>query len=71
MHTHLLEKEHQLSSIDYNNQNDSLELFDNKKSQKELRGLINKYDPKTEGVIILITKSNATWFITCKLKSKN
>jgi hypothetical protein len=45
-----------------------LDLFDNKKSRKDLAKLIDNYDPKIQGNLILITKSNATWFVTVKLK---
>ncbi len=58
-----------LSCIDYNNKDQSLDLFDNRKSRKDLSKLINNYDPKKQGILILITKSNATWFLTIKLKS--
>ena len=35
--------------------------------------LIDNYDPKSEGIMVLITESNAnaTWFVTIKLKSKS
>ncbi len=72
VHTFLLEKNHQVSSTDYRTKNQSLFLFDNKNSKEELRELIDNYDPKTEGVLILITQpDNATWFFTFKLKSKS
>ena len=59
----------QLSCIDYDNKDQSLDLFDNKKSRKDLEKLIDNYDPKNQGILILITKSNATWFVTVKLTS--
>ena len=73
VHTFLLFKEnYQVTSTDYRTKNQSLFLFGNKKSKEELRELIDNYDPKTEGVLILITQpDNATWFITFKLKSKS
>jgi len=58
-----------LSCIDYNNKDQSLDLFDNRKSRKDLSKLIDNYDPKNQGILILITKSNATWFLTIKFKS--
>jgi len=71
VHTFLLEENHQVTSTDYRTKNQSLFLFDNKKSKEDLQKLIDNYDPKTEGVLILITQpDNATWFITFKLKSK-
>jgi hypothetical protein len=60
----------QLSCIDYNTEDESLALFEDKKSRSDLRKLINNYDPKKQGVLVLITKSTATWFITVNLKSK-
>jgi len=56
--TFLLEGNSQISSTDYNNRNESLALFDSAKSRKDLKKLINNYDPKTEGILILITQSN-------------
>ena len=61
----------QLSCIDYNNREQSLDLFDNKKSRKDIAKLIDSYDPKIQGVLILITISNATWFVTVKLKYRH
>lgn len=54
----------QLSCVDYNTKDQGLDLFDNKKSCKELAKLIDNYDPKNQGILILITKLNATWFVT-------
>jgi len=59
----------QLSCIDYNTRDQSLDLFDNKKSRRDHAKLIDSYDPKIQGILILITISNATWFVTVKLKS--
>jgi len=68
--TFLLEGNTQISSTNYNNRNESLALFDDTNSRKELKELIDNYDPKTEGILVLITQAdNASWFITVKLKS--
>ena len=61
----------QLSCIDYNTRDQSLDLFDNKKSRKDLANLIDNYDPKIQGILILITRSNATWFVTVRFKNRN
>ena len=61
----------QLSCIDYNTRNQSLDLFDNKKSRNDLAKLIDNYDPKIQGILVLITRSNATWFVTVKFKNRN
>jgi len=68
--TFLLEGNSQISSTNYNNKNESLALFDTANSREDLRKLIDNYNPKTEGILILITQpNNASWFITVKLKS--
>jgi hypothetical protein len=61
----------QLSCIDYNTRDQSLDLFDNKKSRKDLAKLIDNYDPKIQGILVLITRSNATWFVTVRFKNRN
>jgi hypothetical protein len=69
-YTYLLEIDHKLSPIDYNTKVQSIDLFDNKKSRQKLSMLIDNYDPRTEGIMMVISKSNATWFVTVKLRSK-
>lgn len=73
MYTSLVNSGHKLNDIDYNTKSESLFLFDNSKSRKELSVLIDNYNPNTEGIMVLITESNAnaTWFVTVKLKSKS
>jgi hypothetical protein len=61
----------QLSCIDYNTRDQSLDLFDNKKSRRDIAKLIDSYDPKNQGILILITRSDATWFVTIKLKYRH
>ncbi len=69
--TCLLEGNPQISSTAYNNRNESLALFDTANSRKDLKELIDNYDPKTAGILILITQANnASWFITVKLLKK-
>lgn len=58
-----------LSESDYQKTVDALDMFDNPNSHDDLSRLINKYNPKTEGIIIVITSSDATWFVTAKLKT--
>ena len=57
---------HKFSSLDYNNRNDSLAMFDTEEGKKKLSELIDNYNPEAEGIIMLITKSRATWFATFK-----
>jgi len=59
----------QLSCIDYNAKAQSLDLFDNRKSRKDIEKLIDNYDPNHQGILLLITKSNTTCFVTIQLKS--
>ncbi len=57
------------SDIDYRNKEEILDVFDAPSSHAELGQMIDNYDPKTEGIMTLITSySNATFFVTCKLK---
>ena len=69
VHTTFLDTNHKFNSIDYHNKKESLDLFDDEKSRQDLKDLIKSYDPKNEGILILITKSSATWFVTVKLNS--
>jgi len=57
------------SKIDYRTKEEILEVFDAPSSHAELEQMIDSYDPKTEGIMTLITSySNATFFVTFKLK---
>jgi hypothetical protein len=73
VHTHLLEAGHRPSTIDYHTKKQSLNLFDAKNSKRQIADMIDGYDPKSEGILVLITSAtgNATWFITVKLKSRS
>jgi hypothetical protein len=52
----------------YRTEEEALDLFDNEMSKIDLKKMVREYEPKKEGILVLITKSNATWFVTCKLK---
>ena len=67
LHTSAVERNLPMSSVDYNKKNESLDLFDNGNSRFELRKLIDTYNPTFEGILILISESSATWFVTVKL----
>ena len=57
------------SKIDYRTKSEILDVFDTLHSHTELEKMIDTYDPKTEGIMTLITSySNATFFVTFKLK---
>jgi hypothetical protein len=54
---------------DYRTKKGILDLFDDPASRKQLERMINIYDQEDEGILALITNySNATFFITVKLK---
>ena len=57
-----------LLESDYKKMADALDMFDDPESYGDLSKLINKYNPKTEAIIIVVTSSNATWFVTVELK---
>lgn len=73
VHTHLLAIGTRPSMIDYHTRKQSLDLFDSKNSKHQLAEMIDRYDPGSQGVLVLITatNANATWFITVKLKSRS
>ena len=52
----------------YGTEGDAVDLFDSEKSKNDLEKMISEYEPKKEGILVLINASNATWFVTCKLK---
>jgi len=55
---------------DYRSRKDLLKLFDDKESSARLAALVDEYDPRTEGILVLIASvNNETSFITAKLKS--
>ncbi len=57
------------SDINYRTKEEILDVFDAPTSHAELEQMIDTYDPRTEGVMTLITSySNATFFVTFKLK---
>ncbi len=62
----------EISKEDYRNRDDSLFLFDYEKSKSKLAHMIDSYDPKTQGIVMLISSdpSNTTWFITVTLKPR-
>ncbi len=60
---------HLPTTNDYRTKEEILDIFDNPKSKKSLANLINVYQPNSEGILVLITSTNATWFATVKLKS--
>ncbi len=69
LYTHSIEKGHRPSQADYRTKHEVLELFDDSNSKSRLSELIERYKPNVEGILILITNTNATWFITVNLKN--
>ncbi len=64
-------KNQNISVENYRDREESLILFDVEKSKIKLAHMIDSYDTKTQGIVMLISSdaSNATWFITVTLKS--
>jgi hypothetical protein len=62
-----------ISKENYRDRDDSLFLFDYEKSRSKLAHMIDSYDPKTQGIVMLISSdpSNATCFITVTLTSQH
>jgi hypothetical protein len=57
---------------DYMTKNDVLEIIDGKDSKAGLAALLSKYDPHTEGILVLVTSvTNTTFFNTVKLRSRH
>ena len=57
------------SKINYLTKEDLLDIFDSPTSESRLIKIIDNYNPRTEGILILITDySNATFFVTVNLK---
>ena len=65
-------KNQKISVENYRDREESLFLFDVEKSKIQLAHMIDSYDPKTQGIVMLISSdpSNATWFITVTLQSR-
>ena len=70
LHTSMIESDLPISEIAYNKRRKSLDLFENQGSRTALRKLIANYDTDTEGILILISESTATWFVPVKLKQR-
>jgi hypothetical protein len=64
-------KNQHVSVENYRDREESLFLYDDENSKNELAHMIDSYNPKTQGIMMLISSdsSNATWFITVALKS--
>jgi hypothetical protein len=57
---------------DYKTQGELLSMFDDPSSVKELKEMLTDYDPKKEGILLLITDyANATFFVTFKFDAAN
>lgn len=71
LHAEDVIKNQNISVENYRDREESLLLFDVEKSKIKLAHMIDSYDPKTQGIVMLISSdsSNATWFITVTLKS--
>ena len=57
------------SKIDYTTKGYLLDIFDSPASQSNLVNMVDNYNPREEGILVLITgHSNATFFVTVNLK---
>ena len=55
--------------IDYNPKKETYDFFDDEESQNKWHEMIDMYNPRKEGILLLITSfSNRSYFITVKLK---
>ena len=68
VYTDMVENGHEPNEINYSVADDAVDLFEDPNSRNDIDRMIANYDHKKEGILILITKSSATWFITCKFK---
>jgi hypothetical protein len=60
------------TEADYTTKNDVLEIIDGTDAKAGLAALLSRYDPHTEGILVLIPSStNAPLFITIKLMSRS
>jgi hypothetical protein len=60
------------TEADYTTKNDVLEIIDGIDAKASLAALLSKYDPHTEGILVLIPSNNtAPFLITIKLKSRS
>jgi hypothetical protein len=64
-------KNQHVSVENYRDRKESLFLYDDENSKNTLARMIDNYDPKREGIMMLISSdsSNATWFVTIALES--
>ena len=69
LYTYSIEEGHRPSQADYRSKHEVLGLFDDPNSKSRLSELIKRYKPNSEGILVLITNTNATWFITVNLKN--
>jgi len=52
---------------EYRTKEESFDIFDDLGSRSQLENMIDNYDPKKEGILMLITSySNAAYFVTVK-----
>ncbi len=61
---------HMPAQHDYRTSEELLDLYDDPFSKQRLADLVEDYDPKTQGILNLITSSGATWFVTVNLKRR-
>ena len=56
------------NKFDYRTKDEIMDLFDDDKSKSEISLMVEEYDPKKSGILVLVTEqANATFYITVKL----
>lgn len=54
---------------DYRSKEEIVDLFEDKKSRTDIAKMVDNYEPKKSGILVLITnQENDTFYITVKLK---
>jgi hypothetical protein len=68
LHTRLILEPTVPNKSDYRTKEEIVDLFEDKKSRSEIAIMVDEYESKKSGILVLITsQSNATFYITVKL----
>jgi hypothetical protein len=56
-----------MSKSDYRIKEEIVDLFEDEKSRSEIAKMVDEYEPKKSGILVLITQqANATFYISVK-----
>jgi hypothetical protein len=68
LHTQFVLKQTIPNKSDYRAKEEIVDLFEDEKSRTEIAKMVDEYEPKESGILVLITQqANATYYITVKL----